>query len=330
MKLKLIFRKKLPEYFSLENVFGILLTFIKNSVSTEIVNAETHQATPAGILKNFFQLRKVKGDVIHVTGDIHYAVFAFPAKKVVLTIHDCVFLYNTKGIRRFVMLWFWHIFPVRYASIITTISEATKKDIIRITGCRESKVKVIANPVDPAYKFHSQQFNSRNPVILQVGTWPNKNLDRVVESLKGMNCRLSVIGKLSDKQKQLLTVAGIDFSNHFSLSKEELMRQYIECDVVLFASTFEGFGLPVLEAQATGRPLVTSGISPMTEVAGKGAHFVDPFRVESIRAGISKIVNDESYRKLLVNEGLENVKKYHPNIIASQYLALYKQIAATG
>ena len=330
MDVKLIFRKKLPEYFSMENVFGILLPSLKKHVTPEVIHAKTHKGTPTGILKNLLQLRKTKGDVFHVTGDIHYTVFAFPSRKVILTIHDCVFLHNTKGLRKFVMLWFWHKFPVWYANMITTISDASKKDIIKITGCAGSKIKVIGNPVDPEYVFHPKSFNSIKPVILQMGTWPNKNLERVVPALKGIDCHLSVIGHLSPEQKDLLSETGIEYSNHYALPKHELIKKYIECDLVLFVSTFEGFGLPVLESQATGRPLITSDISPMKEVAGNGAHLVNPYNIDVIREGILKVINDGAYREKLVKEGVENVKRYHPDYIASLYLELYKEIAAAG
>jgi len=327
MDVKLIFRKKVPEYYSMENVFTIILQSLRKRISATIIHAGSNKATPAAILKNILSFRKARADVFHVTGDIHYAVFAFPAHKVMLTIHDCVFLQNTNGIKKFVMLWFWHKLPVRYARIITTISEATKKDIIRITGCDESKIRVIGNPADPAYIYYPGSFNQQKPVILQIGTWPNKNLERVIKALDRINCHLSIIGKLTEEQKRLLTLSGIEFSNHIFLSKEELIRQYIECDLVLFVSTFEGFGLPVIEAQSIGRPLITSNISPLNEVAYRGAHLVDPFDVNAIREGVKKVISDVKYREQLIKEGMENVERYQPAHIASQYLELYEKIS---
>ena len=96
--------------------------------------------------------------------------------------------------------------------------------------------------------------------------------------------------------------------------------------MLVFVSTYEGFGLPILEAEATGRPVLTSNIMAMPEVAGDGACLVDPYNITAIRKGTLKVINDSSYRKELVQHGFENVKRFRPEKIAAQYVELYKQI----
>jgi len=96
--------------------------------------------------------------------------------------------------------------------------------------------------------------------------------------------------------------------------------------MLVFASTYEGFGLPIVEAQATGRPVVTSNILSMPEVAGGAACLVDPFNVASIREGIAKVIQDSSYREYLVRLGFENVKRFQPENIAKNYLDIYTNI----
>lgn len=96
--------------------------------------------------------------------------------------------------------------------------------------------------------------------------------------------------------------------------------------MVMFVSTFEGFGLPVIEAQGTGRPLITSNIQPMKEVAGDAAYFADPFDTSSIRNGVLKIIHDQHYRQSLIEKGLMNVKRFAPEKIAMQYQELYKKV----
>ena len=96
---------------------------------------------------------------------------------------------------------------------------------------------------------------------------------------------------------------------------------------MVFVSLAEGFGLPILEAQAIGRPVVTSDLSPMRDVAGGAACLVDPRNVDSIRAGIRRVIKDSNYREGLVELGLRNVVQYQPQVVASRYARLYEHIA---
>ena len=324
-----VFRRPIPEYFSLENVFSTIRQPLEKLIRITQTSAPSARANPLSVLSNLRAFRKLHGDVFHVTGDIHYAVFAFPGKKTVLTIHDCVFLYNTKGLRRWIFLWCWLKLPVRHARFITTISEATKKDIIDHTGCAPSKIVVINNPMDAAFMYTPKSFNASKPVILQMGTWSNKNLERVIEALTGLSCHLTIIGKLSDEQLALLKQSNMEYSNHFNISKDGLIAQYKACDMVLFASTFEGFGLPVIEAQAIGRPLVTSDLSPMKDVAGEGACLANPYDSVSIRNCVNRIISEAAYRTALVENGLVNVRRFEPGNIAAAYAAVYAKAGGT-
>jgi glycosyltransferase involved in cell wall biosynthesis len=107
-----------------------------------------------------------------------------------------------------------------------------------------------------------------------------------------------------------------------------MYESYCAADLVSFVSTYEGFGLPILEANAVGRPVVTSNVSSMPEVAGDAACLVDPFDVASIRSGILRTIEDREYRERLICNGFDNVQRYVPEKVTYKYIELYRRICA--
>ncbi|GLI36455.1 glycosyltransferase family 4 protein [Desulforhabdus amnigena] len=209
---------------------------------------------------------------------------------------------------------------------MTVISNSTKEDLLRYVKVDPQKVRVVHDCVSAAFKPTPKEFNITKPIILQVGTGPNKNLERVAEALQGIPCHLRVIGTLTDRQTTVLQRFGIEYSSASNISDEQIVEEYCRCDMLVFASTYEGFGLPIVEAQATGRPVVTSNILSMPEIAGESACLVDPFDVASIRAGILRILKDSNYREDLVQKGIKNVQRFQPRAITAQYVKLYREL----
>ncbi|MBS1917766.1 MAG: glycosyltransferase family 4 protein [Bacteroidetes bacterium] len=321
----LLFRKP-DRFFSIEKVFQQLEPELSKKISVEQWTAPNGYASPKSIIENLKAVKKCNGDVYHVTGDIHYIVLALPRNRTLLTIHDCIFLYRSAGFKRMLLKWLFLKIPVSRCRMITTISEATKQDIIRNTGCPPDKIIVIPDPVDNTIQFSAAEFKKQEPVILFIGSTKHKNLDRVIPALENLPCHLRIIGNLSDYTIDNLKKYNINFSQQSKLSDEAMAQEYYRCDIVLFPSTFEGFGLPIVEGQKAGRPVVTSNISPMKDVAGAAACLVDPFDVHSIREGILKVVNDDNYRQQLIEAGCQNVNRFAPSEVAKQYLACYEKL----
>jgi glycosyltransferase involved in cell wall biosynthesis len=322
-----VFRKKDPAFFSIERVFSAVDGELGKKVELRMISVPRYGIS----LRNIFAVtpffnRAGKTDVYHITGHIHYLVFAYPPHRTLLTIHDCVFLNQAKGWRRLVLKKLLLDWPVRRAALVTAISEASRQEILKHTHCSPDKIVVISNPVNEAISYTPGDPDPKEPVILFVGATPNKNLLRVIPALEGIPAQLHIVGQIPETGLQLLLEHRIQYRQSLHLSDQELANCYRDADLVLFPSTYEGFGLPILEAQKAGRPVITSDLAPMNEVAGGAACLVDPYSIDSIRAGILQVTRDRRYREELVKKGLENVKRYDKKAIAEAYLACYQKL----
>jgi glycosyltransferase involved in cell wall biosynthesis len=321
-------RRPFPGQFSIENVFAALLPAFSESLQVQqhILSKKSKGLLPR--LMAGWNARMHQGKVNHITGDIYFIAPFLKKNRTLITVHDCDFILRTQGIKRWFLNFFWLQWPLRSARLITTISEATKKDILLLTSIAPEKIRVIPNPLTLVddIQFREELSIEKTPLLLQIGTKANKNLDRLVPALKGLSVKLMVVGNLSDVQKQLLESNDVEYENRINISGSELIRLYQEADLLTFVSTREGFGLPIIEANALGCPVLTSNHSSMPEVANDAAFLVDAFSVESIRAGIVKLLEDASLREKLVEKGYKNAARFQPSNIADQYLKLYREL----
>jgi glycosyltransferase involved in cell wall biosynthesis len=264
--------------------------------------------------------------IMHVTGDINFSVLLLDSSRSVLTIHDCGFVERPKSLRSKIVKCFWLDLPVSHMRYITTVSEFSKQEIIRLTGCPAGKITVIPNAISEQFVCVGKTFVEDNPSVLVIGTAKNKNIARIAAALNGIPCQLRIIGHLSKVDQDVLIANSIRFRCDVDLTLEQVVKAYVDSDLLLFPSTYEGFGMPILEAQATGRPVITSDVASMPYVAGDAACLVNPFSVDSIREGVLKVITDASYRDDLVAKGLENVYRFRPDVIVNSYFELYREI----
>ena len=314
-------------FHSIEELFATVAGALPPDVTVTRRVAPCAGTAPLALWRNLRWARGRQGQVNHITGDVHYLAAALDPRRTVLTIHDLRFLGHPSPWKRALLRLLWVGLPVRRVRCVTVISDATRRELLKIVKVPESRLRVIPNCLAPGFTFSPKAFNAMRPTILHVGTTENKNLPRLAEALRGVRCRLQILGKPTREQEYVLDRNGIEFTWVAGLAREAVVELYRKCDLLCFVSTCEGFGLPVIEAQGVGRPVITSNVSSLPEVAGEAALLVDPYDVEAIRAAIRRIITEPLLRAELVARGRSNIARFAPERVAAMYAALYVDIA---
>lgn len=259
-----------------------------------------------------------------MTGDAHYCMLALLGCKSILTVHDTseYLLARTSYVKRKLLEYLMFRIPFRCAGQIVCISEATKQTVLKYTNRKDIKVIHNAVPVSPYYgDALSIHFPFR---VLIIGTRPNKNVERSLLALSGLDCQITIIGPLSEMQSSLIEAKSLNIINKNNLTDDDLAAEYRNTDLVLFCSLYEGFGMPIIEANSYGKAVLTSNLPVLMEVGGDAAMYVDPMNEESIRNGVEVLMRDEKLRRTLIENGHKNVERFTPERICQQWKALYK------
>lgn len=318
-------------YFYRNHHIGYSIKRVSDLYVNQMEEKETYEmpsqyASLPGILKNMwytFKHRNKQG-INHITGDVHYCIIPLMFCSTVLTIHDTCAYDNAKGIKKWIIKYLWFKIPLLLAKKVVCISEATKTSVGRFTHRKD--LAVIYNAIDPCFQYTAKTFDVNSPTILLVGTNWNKNVERTLIALKDIPCRITIIGRLSSRQLDVLARHHAKYTNKENLTDDEILAEYKQADIVSFCSEYEGFGMPIIEANAVGRAVITSHLSPMTEVGGESPFYVDPFDVNSIRAAFLHIISDKETRDRHIKLGLKNVKRFQLNNIVKQYKTIYKEM----
>jgi glycosyltransferase involved in cell wall biosynthesis len=326
----LLMRKEHPGYYSIERLFHALLPAQSEHFDVKIVNVPCHGAGLLQCVRNLLFTARLRADIIHVTGDIHYCALAIPRQRCVLTIQDLVSLTRMEGIRRRAFSLFWYSLPLRWASRVTAASEETRRQLVSEFPKGGRKVEVIPACVDEAFGRHHRAPNTDtvSPQVLQMGTGTNKNLERVAVAASDLPLRLRIIGPLSEAERERLGSLNLAWTSVEQISDEQMVKEYRDSDILVFASTYEGFGLPIVEAQAIGLPVITSDVAPMSDVAGDGALLVDPYDVTQIHAALEQLLGSPSLARKLSDRGKRNADRFGATTVANKYAEVYARVLA--
>ncbi len=279
-------------------------------------------------LRAALEARRQKAVVRHVLGDAHFLAWLLPKPGTVLTILDCGSHGRLTGWRARLYHLLWYTWPMRRAARITTISEFSRSEIARLCGCDADDLVVIPPPLSPEFHYSPPRPHSEWSRILHFTALPNKNSDRAVEALAGLDVTLVTVGVVSPRLGASIRRLGIRHEPHVDVTRDRLAELYRSCDILLFPSTYEGFGMPVIEAQATGRPVVAGNVAALPETAAGAACMVDPHDVGAIRDGVVRVLRDSPYSMRLIEAGRVNAQRFRIDEIARQYETLYRQVAA--
>jgi glycosyltransferase involved in cell wall biosynthesis len=325
--LTLVYRGTNDSARSIERLFGAIEPYLKEEFEVRRIVVPSSSTSPFGLVRNILAVRRDSRGIVHVTGDVNYVLPFLGRRQSVLTIHDCGTLMNLRGVKKIFYKWIWFKLPCLVATGVTVISQATRDALERLVGSFGEKVSVIDNCIPISIERTSRIFNSTCPSILQVGTGLHKNLDTLIQAIDGFQCELRIIGNPSEADRRELIARQIPHRIESNVTDARIKEIYHEVDILFFASRHEGFGLPILEAQAAGIPVITSSSYSMPWVAGEGgAIFVNPESVNEIRGAIDEIRLNGPKRDEMVRRGSANLERFTAEKVAGDYIQFYKSL----
>lgn len=305
-------------------------------------------------IQEFSNIQEIKSvDVIHYPFfDLFQSSLSINKKiPTVITIHDVIPLaypnHYPPGVKGSLHK-FLQKRSLKNVTAIITDSQYSKESITKYLGVPEDKIFPVA--LAPASHFHEitntdelekikHKYNLPKKFALFTGSvnW-NKNLLNLSAAVLKAGVDLVLVGKSFEEKNNLEHPEMKSFKEFLGIysdnpkihilgfvNDKDLVSVTNLAELVLLPSFAEGFGLPILEAQICGVPVVTSNISSMPEVAGKGALMVDPNSIGDIFRAITKIIDNKEVREELIKEGFKNVKRFSWKKVVQETIEIYEK-----
>jgi len=265
---------------------------------------------------------------------------SFLLKNQIITVHDLIGLhFKTQHILQYLYYKLALKFILKRAKTIVSISESTKKDIIKFFEISPQKIKVIYNGIN--HEVFYPRKNAKNYVlnkykisnyILAVGSsYPHKNIHRLIEAFVQLQKEnpyiiLAITGYPTSYQKELIkkyNLENIKFLGYIQI--EDMPYLYSGAECLVYPSLCEGFGFPPVEAMACGCPVAVSNVSSLPEVCGEAAIYFNPYDIDDIKVAIEQILNNTILKQNLIEKGLIQAKKYNWEKTAKEILKVFKE-----
>lgn len=294
-------------------------------------------------------LRREGIDLFHAP---HYVLPPLIPCKSVVTIHDCIHLRFPQYLPNRLAyayarssLWI----ATHRSNRVLTVSEASKRDILRYFSIPENKIDVIYNAIDERYGEAPspdevlrvrERYQLNDPFVLYAGNIkPHKNLERLIEAFNTLRrggldtVKLVIIGDEISKYAALRrAVHKYKLHKHVRffgfVPDKTLAVLYRLASVFVFPSLYEGFGLPPLEAMASGTPVITSNVSSLPEVVGDAALLIDPYEPDAIAEAMRRVLTEPALREDLRQRGLQRVKEFSWDRSVRRVHEIYQEVLA--
>jgi glycosyltransferase involved in cell wall biosynthesis len=292
------------------------------------------EPAPAYSLREQFSvpldLRREGIDLFHAP---HYVLPPLTPCRSVVTIHDCIHLrfpqyLPNKLAYAYARTSLW--FATHRSSRVLTVSEASKRDILRYFRVPERKIDVIYNAIDERFGETPEYAGNIKP---------HKNLERLIEAFHSLrrgpfeHVKLLIIGDEISKYATLRrAVHRLKLHKHVRffgfVPDKTLAALYRLAAVFVFPSLYEGFGLPPLEAMASGTPVITSNVSSLPEVVGDAALLIDPYEPDAIADAMRRVLSDAALRDDLRARGLRHAREFSWERSVRRVHEIYEEVLA--
>lgn len=269
-------------------------------------------------------VRKVAHWFSHCTSE--HSVAGGP-KRTAVTMHGLEYEFCPQAYAWFER-WYMRLsirFSCRTAETIISVSENTKQDLMRTYAVPEKKIRVVHEGYATGISNREYRISSKiqqKPYLLFVGRLEErKNIVRIIQAFEILKEKyqiphtLVLAGKPGyGYEKIRINIQHSIFNIHIRelgyVTEEEKWELLRNADVFLFPTLYEGFGIPVLEAQSAGVPVVLSETSSLPEVGGAGGAYCDPWNAESIAEQVQKVLSDQVFRDGILERARENVGRF--------------------